>query len=71
MFKRWPLIWGLFFLVKIKRNGGGTMIRVIFDNGNDPERGKLEVDFADYDALKSYLDVTEGLVVLGITYLRE
>lgn len=47
------------------------MIRVIFDNGNDPERGKLEVDFEDYNELKSYLDVTENLVVMGITYLRE
>lgn len=47
------------------------MIRVIFDNGNDPERAQLEVDFADYDALNAYLDVTEGLVVIGITYLRE
>lgn len=47
------------------------MIRVIFDNGNDPERGKLEVDFEGYAELNAYLDVTEGLVVLGITYLRE
>ena len=47
------------------------MLRVIFDNGLDPERKKLEVDFTDYEELKNYMDQTEGLLILGITNIRE
>jgi hypothetical protein len=52
-------------LVKIKKNGGGEMILVLFYN-ND-----LEITFNDYEELKAYLATVEGLTIKGITHIKE
>jgi hypothetical protein len=52
-------------LVKIKKNGGGPMILVLFYN-ND-----LEIQFNDYEELKAYLATVEGLTIKGITHVKE
>jgi hypothetical protein len=46
-------------------NGGEKMISVIFYNSD------LEVQFNNYEELKTYLEGQEGLVIKGITNLRE